>query len=219
MRGDPFERHRFPRDVILLARPLALPVSALLPGCPRSDGGARDHGRPGYGLSPGLDVQPPSSRCPPTITAARGERRHLWRSVDYEGRFIDVRLIAKCDAKAAAASFERTSQRRSSGPCLPRRPDAQPRSPNSLSVSQCNRPHERASDRTGGFLRYDISPYSALTRGQCPMSHFGGSGRRTPLRLTHRPQPCAGKLGVIRDSGIRTKRDPEAGRSSRSHER
>ncbi|WP_363323044.1 DDE-type integrase/transposase/recombinase [uncultured Jannaschia sp.] len=50
----------------------------------------------------------PRSRCPPTITAAGGKGRHLWRAVDYEGRFIDVRLKAECDAKAAEAFLERT---------------------------------------------------------------------------------------------------------------
>jgi len=121
MRRDPFKGHRFPRDVILLAVrwycrfPLSYAdVRDLLAergidvdrttvfrrvqkSGPEITRRACSH-RGWRGLDRHVDE---------TYVRVGGKRRYLWRAVDHKRRFIDFRLTARRDAKAAKAFLQR----------------------------------------------------------------------------------------------------------------
>ena len=125
MRRDPFKGHRFPPDVILLAVrwycrfPLSYQdVSDLLAERgitvdratvfrwvqkfgPEIARRAYNH-RSWRGLNWHVDE---------TYVRVGGKWRYLWRAVDQNGQFIDFRLTAKRDAKAAKAFLNQAIER------------------------------------------------------------------------------------------------------------
>lgn len=125
MRRDPFRGHRFPRDIILLAVrwycrfPLSYAdVRDLLAERgnsvdratiyrwvqkfgPEIAKCARSH-RSWRGLNWHVDE---------TYVRVGGKWRYLWRAVDQHGQFIDFRLTARRDAKAAKAFLKQAIER------------------------------------------------------------------------------------------------------------